>query len=56
MAFINGDMTKIVTYCPEGDIKVKMYVATILMDVLIRRPEGDTKINKCVEVATPRSC
>ena len=41
MAFINSDITEIVTYCPEGDIKVNMYIVTILVDVLITRPEGD---------------
>ena len=46
MAFISYDMTEIVTYDTEGDIKVNMYIVTILVDVLIRRPEGDTKINK----------
>ena len=48
MAFFSGDMTEIVTYCPGGDIKVNMYMVIILVDVLIWRREGDTKINKCV--------
>ena len=40
MAFISGDMTEIVTHCPDGDIKVNMYIVTILVDISIRRPEG----------------